>query len=153
MTQATRQRLSRELEEVAEVLRVAMLSIGGTGGTSDWHENFAYEQAHRDVEFHSIRLRMLEKRLTDVELIQPRTNIDDIGIGNSVMVQFSDMEEPEVFTILGEADSGTKEGWISYLSPLGRNLIGRMKGDSVNLSVKNNNIVVRIVDVFPGDFE
>jgi len=134
MTLQTKVRLERELQVAEEEAKDAEQAIGSAGGTDDWHENFALEQAYQDFDRRikkSLRLRSL---LSNVEIIKPRQEVGEIGLGNTIIVQYGD-DDSEKFTVLGEADIGTQRGWISFASPSTANFPSSVVPPTVTLSV------------------
>ena len=151
MTSQTKLRLERELEEARENVIDAERTIGEVGGTDDWHENFALEQAYIKYDETMKKALRLNALLSNVEIIKPRQEVERIEIGNTVMVQYEE-ESPERFTVLGEADVGTQPGWISSASPLGSNLIGKKNGDIFELESGGVIHRIQVLDILPGDF-
>lgn len=155
MTIYTRTVLEKELRIAKEELNQAQLSVGEAAGReSNWHDNAAFDYANMDFDLKSARLASLEKKLRDVEIITPRQETDRVGIGNSVVIKFQNEMSEEKFTVLGPDDSGKKSEWLSYLSPLAKNLIGKKERETVKFSIGNKeNYTVRIAKILPGEFE
>lgn len=153
MTQSTHDSLLHEIEAAKENVKQSLLAIGEAAGSeSDWHDNSAFDQANIKHDVDSLQLRTMEARLRDVEIIKPSKELGKIEIGNSVLVKFQNEDGKETFTILGPADSGRKDGWISYESPLGSSLLGKRKGDDATFGVGNQQQTVKVLDILPGDF-
>lgn len=153
MTQSTYETLLVEVEMAKGDVSQSLLDIGEAAGTgSDWHDNAAFDQANIKHDVDTLKLSSIETKLKDVEIIEPSQKRDKVGIGNSVLIKFQGEDEEEMFTILGPADSGRREGWISFESPLGSSLIGKKKGDNVSFSIGNQQQSVKVLDIFPGDF-
>ena len=54
------------------------------------------------------------------------------------------------YTILGPWDVDSERGFISYLSPLGKALIGHNSGDEVAFEVPSGTIECKILEVTDG---
>jgi transcription elongation factor GreA len=52
-----------------------------------------------------------------------------------------------VYTILGQADAVPEKNVISYQSPLGRGLIGKVLDDEVSIAIPAGQRHLRIVDI------
>lgn len=153
MTQPTYENLLQEIEAAKKNVRQSLLEIGEAAGLEcDWHDNAVFDHANIKHDIDSLQLRGIELKLKDVEIIKPSQKLDKVDIGNSVIVKFQDEDNEEVFTILGPADSGRREGWISFESPLGFNLIGKEKGETFSFAIGGQEQKVKIVDILPGDF-
>lgn len=150
MTLTTLSRLQQLLETEKNAAVRLERSLGDTqDNAQDWHDNFAYDQLVLDVKLAWTRVSTITNALIDPVIIEPRLDTSSIGMGNSVIVQYEDEPEPEKFTILGVQDTFTERSWISFASPLGASLIGKQKGDTVT---SPNGLLVKILDVLPGEF-
>lgn len=154
MASFTMKVLEGMLNQARTDLRKAQLAIGEAAGReSNWHDNAAFDHANIDYDLKSARLAKLLIKLQNVEIIAPRLQIDRIDIGNTVIVKFEEEKQEETFTILGLYDSEKKQGWLSYASPLGKSLIGKEEGKTVEYSVAGKKQRVRVIKILPGDFE
>ncbi|PIP31491.1 hypothetical protein COX24_03305 [bacterium (Candidatus Gribaldobacteria) CG23_combo_of_CG06-09_8_20_14_all_37_87_8] len=152
MTRVTEQRLHDELFEAEKKLRETSQAIGeGAGISSDWHDNFAFEQANRDFEFYSSVKALIKRQLEDREIITPREETGDVGIGNQVVVMLEDESYPETFTILGVSDATMGSDWISCESPLGSSLLDKKTGDVVDFLVEKIVRHAKIIEIRPGE--
>jgi len=153
MTQSTYESLLQEVEVARGNSKQSLLDIGEAAGTSsDWHDNAAFDHANIKHDVHSLQLGGIEAKLRDVQIIEPSRKTDQVYIGNSVLVKFHGEDDEEMYTILGPADSGRQAGWISFESPLGSNLIGKKKGETVNFEIERREQKVKIINIFPGSF-
>src|SRR5579859_7898324 len=82
MTVGAYESLKKSLEEAQTQLAKAQQDVGEAGGTSDWHDNFALEEAHRQIDLWSSAIRSKKAQLDDVVFIQPRVDVSNIGLGN-----------------------------------------------------------------------
>ena len=153
MTQFTYENLLREVEETKGDVKDSLLRISeAAGAESDWHDNSAFDFANIQHDVNSSKLGTTESKLKNVKIIRPSFGTDVVAIGNSVVVKFQNETEEKTFTILGPADSGRNQGWISFESPLGSNLIGKKGGEEVSFSIHNQKQKLKILKILPGDF-
>jgi len=93
--------------------------------------------------------------LSGVEVILPRKEVDSIGIGNKVRLQYEDGEE--TIYLLGKDDVvyRTDLGTItSGESPLGKSIFGKKAGEIVEVKVNPKySFKVKIVEIVSGDFD
>ena len=68
------------------------------------------------------RICELKRLLAHVEIIKPSSDLGQVTLGSTVTIQESILPS-ETFTIVGTAESNTKEGLISDESPMGRALL------------------------------
>ena len=154
MTSFTKEVMERRLVSLQQDLMRRRLEMGAAIEKGDeYHDNFAYEEASRQVDLTSRMLSDVKQKLNDVVIIEPRQDVDTIAIGNGVIVRFTGETEDETFILLGPDDATQKPGWISYESPLGQTLLGKRSGDQVEYQVpkgKPQSITIR--KVLPGSF-
>lgn len=156
MTAFTKTSLEQALKQAKSEFSDSQLAIGEAAGReSDWHDNAAFDYANMVHYLKSANLINLIRKLHYVEIIKPRRKIDFVDIGNMVVIKFLSEPKEETFTILGPDDSGRKPGWLSYLSPLGKNLIGKRKGDIAEYYLEGNKEkqTAQIIEILPGNFE
>lgn len=154
MTPLTKKILSDNLEAKQDEAKRHLSAIGEAAGReSDWHDNAAFEEANRLYDIASIETSKLTAKLKDSMTIVPRLETDFVGLGNTVQVRFDGEVKDETLTILGPDDAIVKQGWISYQSPLARNLMGKKAGDIVEYKVDNGiTIKATVQAVLPGNF-
>jgi transcription elongation factor GreA len=118
-------------QEVAQRLKEA-ISYG------DLSENSEYEEAKNEQAFVEGRVLELEQKIKNAKIIAEK-KMDarrgkDIDIGSSVTVRNrSEGDDPETYIIVGSTEADPLEHKISNESPIGRALLGRSKGDVVEV--------------------
>lgn len=120
-------------EEIAARLKEA-ISYG------DLSENAEYEEAKNEQAFIEGRILELEKQIKNAKIItdgttqKASTKGKVIDIGSTVTVRNkTDDDEPETYTIVGSMEADPVEHKISNESPIGRGLLGREKGDVIEI--------------------
>lgn len=118
-------------QEVAQRLKEA-ISYG------DLSENSEYEEAKNEQAFVEGRILELEQKIKNAKIISEK-RVDaksgkDIDIGTTVTVRNrSEGEDPETYIIVGSTEADPLEHKISNESPIGRALLGKKKGDIVEV--------------------
>jgi len=128
-------------KEVAQRLHEA-LEDGDAGIDSDAE----CEAAKNEQAFVEGRIRELETILANARVVEEMDNIEVVQIGAKVTVK-EDGTEPELFTIVGAAETDPRKGRISNESPLGRALMGHREGDEVTVNAPNGSFTVSILKV------
>jgi len=99
----------------------------------DLKENAEYHAAKEEQSLMEARIKDIEIKLSGSQVIDVTkiTNSDKVIFGTTVTIK--DMQDPQslVYKIVGEDEANAKEGKISVLSPLAKNLIGKFEGDIV----------------------
>ena len=125
-------------DEIAATLREIMAS-------GDSEDSSEYDIAKAEQAFVEGRIRELEILLATARVIEEQAS-DIVRIGSKVTVEEPGCP-PEVYRIVGPAESNPMAGKISYRSPLGRALMDRKSGDQVSVSSPDGNFVVKILRV------
>jgi len=99
----------------------------------DLKENAEYHAAKEQQSLMEARIKDIEFKLSESQVIDV-TKIDPsekVIFGTTVTIK--DMEDSQsiIYKIVGEDEANAKEGRISVLSPLAKNLIGKFIGDIV----------------------
>ena len=122
--------LEKELTtELPRALKTA-LAMG------DLRENAEYQAAKQRQEFVRARLGQLTQRMSDLAMINldkiPR---DRISLGSTVVLIDIEKEEEVTYRLVTTEDSNAADGAISTTSPIGRSLLGKQGGDTVNVRI------------------
>jgi transcription elongation GreA/GreB family factor len=153
MTNATYERLLKELEKAKDDESKAHKAIGAAAGAeTDWHDNAAFDYAQMQYDFALSKLRMLKEKLANYKIIEPRQETDVVQIGNAVILEFIDDKKTQKFTILGQDDSGTKESWLSYTTPIATSVLNKSKDEIGEFEAGNQKQQIKIIEILPGEF-
>ena len=117
----------------------------------DLSENAEYHAAKEKQGFLEGRIRELESKLAQSDVIDPtKLSGDRVVFGALVTVEDADGGDESKYQIVGEDESDVKQGLISIVSPLARALLNHRVGDEVNVRVPGGERCYEIVDVsFP----
>lgn len=150
MTIQTHERLQKELEAATAERDKWHKAIGeAAGSNSDWHDNASYDYAVTTFELMESRERELRELLRSIEIIEPRKEVKDIQIGNTVKLNLDGIIK--VFHLLGSLDSG-HNGWLSIETPVGSALVGKKKGEIVEIELDDRTLRIEVLEVLEGAF-
>jgi transcription elongation factor GreA len=129
-------------QEVAQRLKEA-ISYG------DLSENSEYEEAKNEQAFVEGRILELEQKIKHAKIIsEKKTTKKVIDIGSTIKVQnMTDGDDAEEFTIVGSTEADPLDHKISNESPIGKAVIGREKGDTVEVHSPSGIIKYDILQV------
>lgn len=149
MTQAGKEKLEQELEQLKSVKRkevVERIKIARSFG--DLSENSEYDSAKEEQAFVEGRITTLENMIRNAKIIEEEDmSTDGVSLGRSVtFVELPDGDE-ETYTIVGSAEADPFDGKISNDSPIAKSLIGRNVGDEVTVQTPGGDMNVRIVSI------
>ena len=148
-TRASYTRLMEELNRLrAEELPAVSRAKLAAASEGDLNENAEYHATRE-------RLDMLQRRIYELEdeLRAPRfieelpISCERVSIGTKVVCLDLRTRKEVVYTILGQADAIPEKNIISYQSPLGRGLIGKVLDDEVSIAIPAGQRHLRIVDI------
>ena len=129
--------------EVAQRLREA-ISYG------DLSENSEYEEAKNEQAFVEGRILELEGKIKNAKIISDKkeSKHKEVEIGCTVMlVNVTDGDAPEGYTIVGSTEADPLDHKISNESPIGKAVLGKLKGDKVEIQSPSGVIEYEIVSV------
>mgnify|MGYP003047777471 CR=1 FL=1 len=114
----------------------------------DLSENAEYDAAkdeQRDIE---ARIVDLEKLLKNAEVVvEDEIDLDKISIGCQVKVLDVEEDEEMEFKIVGSTEANSLDGKISNESPVGRALLGKKAGETVDVETQAGVIQYKILDI------
>ena len=149
LTQSDIKRMEEEIEHRKLVLRPQLLEhVKEARAHGDLSENFEYHAAKREKNKNESRIRFLDRMIRTAEVISDDSAEDEVGINNTVTVEFVEDGSTEVFKIVTTVRGNSLEGLISNESPLGKALLGHKVGDTVPVHVNDAvSYDVRIVQI------
>jgi transcription elongation factor GreA len=117
----------------------------------DLSENAEYHAAKEQQGLNESRVLELEDRLSRAEVIDiTKLSGDTVKFGAKVSLIDEDTENKVVYRIVGDYEADASAGLISISSPIARALIGKSKGDSVEVSTPGGGKSYEIVGIrFP----
>ena len=136
MTAAGFERLQEELKRLKSVDRPAIIrAIAEARDHGDLSENAEYHAAKEAQSLNEGRILELEDKLQRAEVIDvSKLSGNTVKFGATVTLVDEDTEEEKVLQIVGEPEADVKSGRISITSPTARALIGKKKGDTVEVN-------------------
>ncbi len=149
MTAGGHTHLHEELKNLKTVERPAVIrAIAAAREHGDLSENAEYHAARERQSFIEGRIMELEDVAKRAEVIDPsKITGNTVRFGAKVKLVDEDTDEELSYQIVGEFEADLKEKKISITSPLGRSLIGRESGDSVEVETPNGTKYYEIVSV------
>ena len=149
LTREGYERLKQEIEhlsttkrrEIADRIRVAR-EFG------DINENAEYDDAKNEQAMLEHRIAQLEERLRAARLIdESDVTSDVVSIGSRVRLRDMDAGETVEYHIVGSAEANPAEHRLSNESPVGKAIIGRKKGEVVEVAAPRGSLKYKILDI------
>jgi transcription elongation factor GreA len=144
------EKMRAELQKLKSVERPAVIqAIAEARAQGDLSENAEYDAAKEKQGFIEGRIADLEGKLSNAQIIDPKTLDVDGRIVFGATVELEDLESGESVTyqIVGDDEADIKLGMISVSSPIARALIGKHAGDSVDVQAPGGVRQYEVLDV------
>ncbi len=130
-------KLEAELKPLEHELRIELpREIKTAVAMGDLRENAEYKAALERQAFVKARIGQLRERLAAVSSIAvDRLPKDRAGLGSKVTLLDVDSDEEVVYELVFPEIADLEKGLISSASPIGRCLIGKKEGDSIEVDI------------------
>jgi len=120
-------------KELREELPKALKTAAALG---DLSENADYSAARERQDFVRIRLGQLKQRMADLSMINfDKIPKDRISLGSKVELLDVDKDEKITYKLVTSEDANAAQGLISTTSPIGRSLLNKREGDTVEVKI------------------
>jgi transcription elongation factor GreA len=127
--------------EVADRIRVAR-EFG------DIAENSEYDDAKNDQALLEHRIALLEERLLAARVIEKgEVSSDAVSIGSKVRLKDMEQNETIEYHIVGSAEANPAEHKLSNESPVGKAIIGKKKGEVVEVAAPRGSLKFKILEI------
>ena len=114
----------------------------------DISENSEYDDAKNEQAMLEQRIAQLEERLASARVIE-REDVPAgvVDVGTRVRLKDVDANQTIEYVIVGSAEANPAQGKLSNESPVGKAIIGRKKGETVEVAAPRGSLKYKIVDV------
>jgi transcription elongation factor GreA len=149
MTRQGYEALVNELKHIKAVIRPQVIeAVRLAREEGDLRENAEYHGAKEKQAIIEAKIRHLETQLANAEVIDTAAlGGDRVVFGATVQVREADTDEEREFRLVGTDEANPQKGWISIQSPVGRALVGKQIGDTVEVRVPKGTLTYEIVSV------
>jgi transcription elongation factor GreA len=94
------------------------------------------------------KIAQLEERLLNARVIETSdVDLSVVSIGAKVRLRDVDANQTVEYTIVGSAEANPSELKLSNESPVGRAIIGKKKGETVEVSAPRGALKYKILDI------
>ncbi|MEA3545959.1 MAG: transcription elongation factor GreB [Thermodesulfobacteriota bacterium] len=151
LTPAGARKLRAELKETLYQLRPEMVkTVAWAASNGDRSENADYHYAKRKLRQYDERIRFLTRQLEDSTIVDPieqqKIANGRVLFGSTVTVE-SEAGEKKVFSIVGADELDPSRGYLTWISPIGRALLGSAEGDLVSFATPRGQTELEIIKV------
>ena len=150
MTVQGAEALREELRRLKFELRPKIVEdLAKARAHGDLRENAEYHAVREQHGFNEGRIQEIEGKLAGAQVIDI-TRIKEAGkavFGATITLANLDSDESVRYQIVGEDEADIKLGKVSYSSPIGRALIGKLLGDVIEVRAPGGEISYEILKV------
>jgi len=149
VTQETFDKMQTELHTLKSVDRpAASAAIAEAREKGDLKENAEYDAAKEAQGMLEAKINQLEGALANARIIDEKT-IDTSRVSILTKVTLTNMSTKKKVTyqIVSESEADLKLGKISVTSPIGKGLLGKIKGDVAEVTVPAGVIKFSVDDI------
>jgi transcription elongation factor GreA len=141
--------LKSEIERLKKIERPKVIqAIAEAREHGDLSENAEYDAAKERQGFIEGRIKELDHKIADAQIIDTaQLSTEKVTFGATVILLDLESKEKRQYTLVGQEESDLKNGKISVQSPVGRALVGRKAGDSVEVTTPIRVIEYEILEV------
>ena len=150
LTRRGADKLKEELHRLKSVERHAVIqAIAEARAQGDLSENAEYDAAKERQGFLEGRIKEIEGKLGNAQIIDPASLDADGRVVFGATVELEDAESGDVVTyqIVGDDEADIKAAKISLNSPVARALIGKFAGDVAEVQTPGGRREYEILDV------
>ena len=127
--------------EVADRIRIAR-EFG------DIAENAEYDDAKNEQALLEHRIATLEERLRSARVIgKGEVKKDEVSVGSKVKLKDMETNKTVEYKIVGSAEANPAEAKLSNESPVGKAIMGRKKGEVVEVAAPRGALKFKILDI------
>jgi transcription elongation factor GreA len=141
------EKLKAEIEDLSTVRRREVAErIKEAREFGDISENSEYDDAKNEQAMLEAKIAQLEERLRDATVIDADdVSTDVVALGSMVTIETP--AGKATYQLVGSAEADPDENRLSNESPVGRAILGRKKGETVDVVTPGGNIKVKIVTI------
>jgi transcription elongation factor GreA len=149
MTREGYEKLRADLDRMQHAEMIAVTKrIATAREMGDLSENAEYHAAREDQGILQARINVLKDKIGRAMLIDPNDmNTDAVIFGVLVKVKDLDLGDEEIFQMVGPGDDDPDQNRILTSSPIGQGLIGKKRGDVVEIKVPMGKLRFEILDI------
>ena len=143
------EKLKQEIERLSTVRRREVADrIRVAREFGDISENAEYDDAKNEQAMLEHKIAQLEERLLNARVIATSdVDLSVVSVGAKVRLRDVDRKETVEYTIVGSAEANPAELKLSNESPVGKAIIGKKKGETVEVSAPRGSMKYKILDI------
>lgn len=142
-------KLKAELAHMISVERPAISkAIAEARDKGDLSENAEYDAAREAQGMLELKISQMQNLVANARVIdESKLNTDHVQMLNKVKIKNLKTGAVMQYTLTGESEANIKEGKLAATTPIGRALMGKKKGDIVDVQVPSGMLKFEILEI------
>ncbi|MDR0419815.1 MAG: transcription elongation factor GreA [Prevotellaceae bacterium] len=149
LTEEGLQKMRAELERLKNVERpAASRAIAEARDKGDLSENAEYDAAKEAQGLLEMKIANMENMLANAKIIDDsKIDTSKVQILNTVKIKNLGNKSIMTYTLVTESEANLKEGRLSIATPIAKALMGKKKGDVVEVQVPSGTMKLEILEI------
>ena len=148
VTQEGLDNLRDELSKLIARRPIISAAIAEARDKGDLSENAEYDAAREEQGLLELKISKLQEKLINAKVIdESKLGTDKIQMLNKVKLKNLNNKSVVEYTLVGESEANFKEGKLAASTPIGKALMGRSKGEVVEVKVPAGLLKFEILDI------
>lgn len=142
--------LKEEFDRLYKIERPEVVrTVAWAASNGDRSENGDYIYGKRRLRQIDSRCRHLMRRMDLAEIVDAsqQQHLEKIFFGAWVTLYSMQNDSELVYRIVGKDELAPSKGYISWVSPLGKSMLGKSIGDTIRLTTPKGEGVFEVIDV------
>jgi len=155
MTLVGYNKITQDLETLKSVERPAtVIALDEARQLGDLKENSEYHSAKEKLKLIDIQIAELSDTISKAIIVEPSTLPHDrVSFGSTIKLVDIDSDEEFTYTIVGGVESNVEKGFISFNSPLAKQLMGKAQGDEFSANLPGGTKTFEVLKVYYKELE
>ncbi len=149
MTRVGYDKIKAELDHLEQVeMPAAAARIAEARSEGDLSENAEYHGARESQGMLQAKINLLRDKLARSSIVDvSKLPKDEVVFGATVVVKDLDFDDEEIFILVGAGEEDYDAGKINVTSPLAQGLMGKKKGEKVEIPVPKGTMSFQILEI------
>ena len=148
MTQEGLDKLKQDLADAIAKRPVISAAIAEAREKGDLSENAEYESAREQQGLLELQIAKLQNLIASARVIdESQVGVDKVQLLNKVKIKNLALGKEMEFTLVGENEADFAHGKLAVTTPIGKALLGHVKGDVVVAKTPAGEMKMEILDI------
>ena len=135
-----------ENDEMPKILK----RLADARAEGDLKENAEYHGARESQGMLQAKINQLRGKLAHASIVDTsKLPKDEVAFGCTVIVKDLEYNDEEEYTLVGAGEEDYDTGKILLTSPVGQGLLGKKKGDRVEIDVPRGTLKFEVIEIRP----